>query len=49
MEHVFNRIQLVFMIQVSGISVVVCVMMSLTCIDCDPIRALAVDDGDFPT
>ena len=49
MEHVSNRIKLVLMMSVSEFLVVVCDIVSPTCIDCDPERALAVDDGQFPT
>ena len=49
MEHVSNMILLGFMISVSGMLVVVCVMVSPTCSDCDPEQAFAVDDCQFPT
>ena len=47
-EHVSNMIQLGFMMSVSGMLVVVCVMVSHTCSDFDPARELAVDAGNFP-
>ena len=48
MEHVSNMIKLGLMMSVSGMLVVVCVMVSHTCSDFDPARALAVDAGNFP-
>ena len=33
---------------VSGMLVSVCIVVSSTCSDCDPVLVLAVDDGQFP-
>ena len=44
-EHLYNMIQLVFMMSVSGMLVVVCVMVIPTCSYFDPAQALAVDDS----
>ena len=48
-ENVSNRIQFELMIFVVGASFVFWVMVSLTCIDCDPVRVLDMDDGKFTT
>ena len=46
-EHVPIRIQFGLMMLVVGASFVVLVVVSPTCSDCDPVRVLAVDDGQF--
>ena len=48
-DHVSNRIQLGFMMSVSDILVVFCVMVSHTCSNFDLARVLSVYDGEFPT
>ena len=47
-EHVSRRIQFGLIIFVGGASFVVWVVVSSTCSDCDPLRVLAVDNGQFP-
>ena len=47
-EHVSRRIHFGLIILVVGVSFVVWVMISPTYSDCDPVRVLAVDDGQFP-
>ena len=44
----YIRIQLGLVTSVSGMLVSVCVMVSATCSDCDPVQSLAVYDGQFP-
>ena len=47
-DNLYNWVQLVFMVSVYGILVVVFVMVSPTCSDCDPARALAVNGRHHP-
>ena len=44
----YNRIQLGLVMSVSGMLVSVCVIVSSTCSDCDPVLSLAVYDGHIP-
>ena len=43
----YNIIILGLMISVAGMLVVVFFMVNPTCIDCDSVRVLGVDDGKF--
>ena len=47
-DNVSIRIQFGLMVLVVGLSLVVWVMVSPTCSDFDPLRVLAVGDGQFP-
>ena len=47
-EHVSIRIQFGLMMLVVSSFFVVWFMLSPTCSDCDPVRVLAVGDGQFP-
>ena len=47
-ENVSRSIQFGLMMLVVGASFEVWVMVSPTCIYCDPVRVLAVDNGKFP-
>ena len=47
-EHVPRRIQFGLIILVFGASLVVWVMVSPICSDCDPERVLDVYDGKYP-
>ena len=48
-EHVSRSIQFGLIIFVVCASFVVRVVVSPTCSNCDPVRVLDVDDGQFPT
>ena len=48
-EHVSNRIQLLFIMSFDGILAVVCVVVSPACSDCDPVWFLSVDGVQFPS
>ena len=47
-ENVSKRIQIGLMFLIVGASLVVWVMVSPTCSDCDPVRVLDVNYGKFP-
>ena len=47
-EHVSRRIQFGLIILVVGASFMFWFMVNPTCSGCDPVRVLAVDDGQFP-
>ena len=48
-DHVSRRIQFGLIMLVFGASLLVWLMLSSICSNCDPVRVLADDDGKFPT